>query len=859
MSLISDTDYLIHRLRLSYLRDVEDPYGPRLITFDDAYQNNPYITASSLADEEQWPELLSPPSPPLSEDEDDRPSGFPGARRLKYTQTIMGGRTGGLGLRVNGKRASTSKRMSNIPKAADVRSILSNDDDDEKPPPVPEKPAQAAPPLNHATSSATMVEDAAAEDKGKASADAIDVQVHEATPPPEEEQPVNKVVQFIPKFKGAAEMERRRRLRMAARPRGVPPASNAPAKPLSFDTSSEEEDSSEEDDLGVPIMDESSSDEFDVVGDTASLDDGDEFDPDFAETRSPGITSDDSGSEALSTLTGSLSSSAALSPTTGRATGRLSPVHETHSSTTSSSPNRIGPYFEMLTPSPNTQRVNDAPYYPPRKLDRPATESGDDAEPAPPVETPRPDDGILTFTRSKVPPARPQRSALTAMLAHEDSSSNPFAELYAAISGRGQPGAMTIPVYFPHATKPRGKPLQLCIRRDATVEEVIGFALYTYWKEGWEPRIDAGLSGEDDERWHVRVSAVGWILRMAEEDGEPDDDFPAPDRNGRISKFMSDAYVVMEANPTQVQQNLAIEAKIQRRPSRVTANQQNTAKALAAPTSLSLPLGSAMAASSFGSLNLSTSLGPSSSHGPQIFLRIRVADTADAVHISTTIPVSAGMYMQEALELVCRKRKLDNPKDYALLLADMSILIPLDRTVASLQGKRELVLVKKSMLPQLGHDLIQVAGKTTDPNASIFKRMSDTPEMQLSSALDYTAAYKKYVIYRKMPMLVTRQERVLAIDGGYIHIMPSTNKPKAVFDSSRTASYHIKNIVEISQSHKMSNSFKLILNHAGGKKRYDFEAESAKQAADIVQTIRSLKTAIDRSSTLKSRRSRHVA
>ncbi|KAI4518567.1 hypothetical protein K525DRAFT_259438 [Schizophyllum commune Loenen D] len=846
MSLISDTDYLIHRLRLSYLRDVEDPYGPRLITFDDAYQNNPYITASSLADEEQWPELLSPPSPPLSEDEDDRPSGFPGARRLKYTQTIMGGRTGGLGLRVNGKRASTSKRMSNIPKAADVRSILSNDDDDEKPPPVPEKPAQAAPPLNHATSSATMVEDAAAEDKGKASADAIDVQVHEATPPPEEEQPVNKVVQFIPKFKGAAEMERRRRLRMAARPRGVPPASNAPAKPLSFDTSSEEEDSSEEDDLGVPIMDESSSDEFDVVGDTASLDDGDEFDP-CVHLSAPVAYRANTRSET------SLRHAVLASPPT-TVVQRPYPC-----SPAPSPPQPPSPPPLMLTPSPNTQRVNDAPYYPPRKLDRPATESGDDAEPAPPVETPRPDDGILTFTRSKVPPARPQRSALTAMLAQEDSSSNPFAELYAAISGRGQPGAMTIPVYFPHATKPRGKPLQLCIRRDATVEEVIGFALYTYWKEGWEPRIDAGLSGEDDERWHVRVSAVGWILRMAEEDGEPDDDFPAPDRNGRISKFMSDAYVVMEANPTQVQQNLAIEAKIQRRPSRVTANQQNTAKALAAPTSLSLPLGSAMAASSFGSLNLSTSLGPSSSHGPQIFLRIRVADTADAVHISTTIPVSAGMYMQEALELVCRKRKLDNPKDYALLLADMSILIPLDRTVASLQGKRELVLVKKSMLPQLGHDLIQVAGKTTDPNASIFKRMSDTPEMQLSSALDYTAAYKKYVIYRKMPMLVTRQERVLAIDGGYIHIMPSTNKPKAVFDSSRTASYHIKNIVEISQSHKMSNSFKLILNHAGGKKRYDFEAESAKQAADIVQTIRSLKTAIDRSSTLKSRRSRHVA
>ncbi len=46
---------------------------------------------------------------------------------------------------------------------------------------------------------------------------------------------------------------------------------------------------------------------------------------------------------------------------------------------------------------------------------------------------------------------------------------------------------------------------------------------------------------------------------------------------------------------------------------------------------------------------------------------------------------SAGMYMQEALELVCRRRKLTNPNEYALLLADKSIIIPLDRTVASLQ------------------------------------------------------------------------------------------------------------------------------------------------------------------------------
>lgn len=115
------------------------------------------------------------------------------------------------------------------------------------------------------------------------------------------------------------------------------------------------------------------------------------------------------------------------------------------------------------------------------------------------------------------------------------------------------------------------------------------------------------------------------------------------------------------------------------------------------------------------------------------------------------------MYMQEALELVCRRRKISNPNDYALLLADKSILIPLDRTVASLQGNRELLLVKRSMLPG---DILKGAVKSTDPNgafnlsyiclsalshrilASIFKRMSDTPEVQYSSVADYTSGYK---------------------------------------------------------------------------------------------------------------------
>src|ERR1700691_2845682 len=80
---------------------------------------------------------------------------------------------------------------------------------------------------------------------------------------------------------------------------------------------------------------------------------------------------------------------------------------------------------------------------------------------------------------------------------------------------------------------------------------------------------------------------------------------------------------------------------------------------------------------------------------------------------------SAGMYMQEALDLVCRKRKLD-PRDYALVLNDNGSrhLIPLDRTVASLQGKRELSLVKRNMLSQMGIEAERKAIRSTDPNSN---------------------------------------------------------------------------------------------------------------------------------------------
>ena len=460
------------------------------------------------------------------------------------------------------------------------------------------------------------------------------------------------------------------------------------------------------------------------------------------------------------------------------------------------------------------------------------------------------------------------------------------------------------------------------------------------------------------------MSAVGWVMRIAEDDGEVDDEWPPPDRTAKIAKFNFDAYAVLEASPAQLLQNQALEAKIQRHPSRVIKPKQSLAALPStAPDKLAIPAPSPMVGSApgpstashstsgggggggglgggglgVGSVPLSTSLMGGAGQGPPMFLRVRVADMADAVHVSTTIEASAGMYMQEVLESVCKKRKMVDWREYALVLRlpNVNILVPLDRTVAALQGKQGLYLVKRTMLdgpvdfgasfdnfgpggvseptsqtPGPGH--VVSTGLTTDPNASIFTG-ADASAVPGGKATpgslgynffggvggagaiggiagiiggggaggpgykgagykgggvggiwDLGAGYKGYTIWRKMPMLVARQEKTLAIDGMYIHIMPPPNRAKAVFDSGKTHSYHIKSIAECEQSSKSSCIFKIVLHRSnattghghGHRRRYDFEADSTRSAAEIVNEIKTLKASFEKYGTTKNSGSR---
>jgi target of rapamycin complex 2 subunit MAPKAP1 len=110
--------------------------------------------------------------------------------------------------------------------------------------------------------------------------------------------------------------------------------------------------------------------------------------------------------------------------------------------------------------------------------------------------------------------------------------------------------------------------------------------------------------------------------------------------NPKLSLFF--IWLIMVSTFLLVQQNKILEGKIQRNPSRVANTKKaDSSNGTLAPPSVNAPNSSSSSTSALPSSALSNAVFPSSynSSGPQIFLRIRIQDTADAAHLYTTISV----------------------------------------------------------------------------------------------------------------------------------------------------------------------------------------------------------------------------
>ncbi|RKP14116.1 stress-activated map kinase interacting protein 1-domain-containing protein, partial [Piptocephalis cylindrospora] len=171
-----------------------------------------------------------------------------------------------------------------------------------------------------------------------------------------------------------------------------------------------------------------------------------------------------------------------------------------------------------------------------------------------PPGTPPPQTGAHTESLP-APPISPLLSAprvqrkrnvyiLTAAINKRKSVlSNPLAAEFGIVSGKGDPNALELRMFFPHSEEP-DLPMSVLVKGDAIVEDIIGFAMYMYVDEKRQPLLDLESYG-----------VVCWNLRIVEDDGEVDDDFPALERSRQIRTFGSLEFAIERASPAQKKMN----------------------------------------------------------------------------------------------------------------------------------------------------------------------------------------------------------------------------------------------------------------------------------------------------------------
>ncbi|KAG0277132.1 hypothetical protein BGZ96_003005, partial [Linnemannia gamsii] len=451
-------------------------------------------------------------------------------------------------------------------------------------------------------------------------------------------------------------------------------------------------------------------------------------------------------------------------------------------------------------------------------------------------------DGLLS---EPIPLTQPSPvSLLTSLIIQQKSKEdNPFAEEFLRIAGMGETTPVKLKIYLPSSDKPKD-PMQVVVKREATVEDVIGYILYQFYNEGRTPLLSDELS-----------TVVQWNLRIVEDDGEIDDDLPAVERTlkiGRFSmnqRFAMNQFALCEATPAQVQINENLYAKSGRvvtRPKRQQAVSSSTGLGPPDPPgteSGAMGDGSASTTGDGGSADANSINGGSAATGrpsmtgtisstgqvilprvdplipsTQHYVRVRLHTNHEVKH-TTTVEILPKMLVSGVIDYICLKRKM-NPAEWSLVVADTHHVLPLDGAAEDISNSTELALVPKASEPAI------------TAKASKFGRqgVADIPGSGVSY-LTSTEVYREYTLNRKRRGgYVGHHEQVLAIDGDYIRIMPTSSR-NLLFDSGKTASYLKGTIHDCKQSKKAPSHFKLaVIRGDREKKTYEFEAKSPQQA-----------------------------
>lgn len=470
-------------------------------------------------------------------------------------------------------------------------------------------------------------------------------------------------------------------------------------------------------------------------------------------------------------------------------------------------------------------------------------------------------------------------SLLSQMInARRAKPSLPF-EKFAPFTGRGDPNPINLRIWAPISKDdpPYFEVLIKRIindpeqgNREATISDLIGLALWRYGEENKVPKLTAQQLNVN--RWNLRLmdddevemdfpplDRTKNVIGLA-----PNNNSGGGGRGGRRgARKTFDEFGLVEASDAEFEQNCQKTPQYTQESEAAPAGGADDDFPAAAPRKSSVNKQDAPTGGIGANLrNLNPLLTTMQKSGMQADLPPKIARDTTArpgvtkllrIHImsSDAVPgqvhmteVNTGSYLAEVLDQVCKKRGLDKAA-HVLKLRGSGAVVLLDRTVGSIGQATDLELWRRrfgtdgplgmagspsSHSPKMPIGSLDASGlpdraKKSRKMAGFMGSSSllNLPSMhplakshKLDEPGSTAANYQKWSVWRKQPMrFVGMNERVVAIDGEYLHILPGSTGRKTD-EGGKEITVHFSNVVGCKQLRRHPSNFKVSTLTQGG-------------------------------------------
>ncbi|KAL2752805.1 hypothetical protein ACRALDRAFT_1083402 [Sodiomyces alcalophilus JCM 7366] len=454
----------------------------------------------------------------------------------------------------------------------------------------------------------------------------------------------------------------------------------------------------------------------------------------------------------------------------------------------------------------------------------------------------------------------------------------PF-EKFASLSGQGEKNPIAVHIYPAFSDDPE-EPFEVLIRRTVhhgqggdrpvTVADLIGLSLWRYMGEKREPPIP---EDKQNINW--------WTLRMVEEDGEVDDDFPPFDRAKALTSFTTannraagrmranskthDNFGLVQATQAEFIHNQSVTPQEDADTATTDDAADRDADDDATPRKAPQPTRAVSPgpmgprpnpvtnttyrqnATIYADAPQIPATTTNTSRGQKKLLRVHLHAPDIAPGQLVTLDVTTETYMAEVLDLVCRKRQLDKD-NHVLRMPGRGPVVLLDAKVQTIGSLTDLELHRRRFATD-GPLVMSSGGSPSSASpkllpfgdGSVGRRgrklhmMGSHPlSREAMKQAELTGMYKSWTVWRLRTVRMRNQsERLLEINGDYLHIKPTSRDGK-------TTTVHMSQIIGCKTFSKHPDQFKLIIYKGTEVKRYDFEAKNATEANEMVEELRKM-------------------